>query len=135
MSFLRWFALTMVIACGDNLPGPPEPPTPDPWDASVAFYIERACTSPCRSGTEEQCRADLAVEFDRVKPTLDLQGHEECARCLDVKGRTLFKVVDCMPTAAQTQAVDAACDLDPTVDADHDGDPTDDYSDACGGVP
>ena len=129
MSFLRWFALTMVIACGDNLSAP------DPWDPAVAFYIDEVCTSSCRSGTEEQCRADLAAEFDRVKPGLDLQAHEECAHCLDVKNRTLGMVVDCMPTADQNQKVYAACDLDPTVDADNDGDPTDDFSDACGGVP
>lgn len=130
MSRLASFALVLAGACSST-----KPPAGDPWDAAVTAYIDAACTSPCVSGTEAQCRADLGAAFDRVKPGLDLAGHEQCAACLDLKTQLLGELAGCMPTADQTRMVNMTCDLDPNSDYDLDGIPDDDYSQACAGVP
>jgi hypothetical protein len=123
---------TALAACADD--GPPA----DPWATTVSAYLDAACTSPCVSGSEAQCRSDVGEELGRAMIALaDPKNLMACEACLQVK-TTELGVIDtttCMPTSDQTAMVLAVCDTDPTADSDGDGDPTDDFSEACGGVP
>ncbi len=119
-----------IGACADD-----KAPPGDPYDVAVANYIEVACTSACRSGQEDQCRADVSEKLTRVKLALDAAAQARCITCLDTKAGLVPELAACMPTADQTAMVVAACDLDPTIDSDGDGIPDNDYSEACGGEP
>lgn len=125
-------SLLALAACSDDA----APPQPDAWTQAVTDFVDAVCTSPCRSGSEAQCRSDVGDELARAMIALtDPASQAKCENCLEVKAMLEGELASCMPTADQDAMVAAACDLDPNNDSDGDGDPADDYSDACFGEP
>ena len=124
----RLAILAVVVAACDVAPL-------DPYDAAVSNYVDVACASACRSGTEAQCRSDVGDKLARVKVDLDEAAQARCITCLDTKATLTPELAACVPTPDQTAMVVAACDLDPTIDSSGDGIPDNDYSEACGGEP
>jgi hypothetical protein len=109
------------------------------WDATVDEFVQAGCVEAavCSGEAPAECEGDVRADMEDAREALDGPGETRCIDCMTVKVRELRKVIaaSCNVGAADTGAIFAACDLDPAVDYDGDGQTANDDDEACAGFP
>lgn len=109
------------------------------WDAVVSSFAESICEmgAQCFGEGKAECLAEIEQEMAAAEVELGPSGQPACIACMNVMSTEADKMMapDCDVRAINEDAIFAACDLDPTVDFDQDGDPTNDEDEACAGFP
>ncbi len=151
----RWIPFLLVVlglslGCGEDAEGggtdagdpsgdAPPGSNAGTFDEELPSFSTTICDHAvmCIGQDRATCEADLAADMADAKAQLDEAGEQRCARCMDVKTAELGKIVaaNCNHTAADANAIFAACDLDKTVDYDGDDNPGNDDKEACAGFP
>ena len=130
---MRWLAaLTLVMACTEHGKG-----GGDAWDVRAVALAEAICQNACVAAEEqEQCLADVLMDMDEARLQLPDAAEAQCVDCMRVKTQVMPQIVanQCASTAGIDEQVLAACDL-PETDFDQDGDPANDFDEACAGFP
>ena len=111
----------------------------DDWDTTIEALVDTLCVdgAACTGDDPGQCEGDVRTDMADARAQLDAAGEARCLACLDVKMRELRKIIaaSCDVAAADTDAIYAACDLDPATDYNGDDDPANDDDEACAGFP
>jgi hypothetical protein len=119
--------------------GPDGGDSPGSFDEEVGPFIDTMCMveSVCFNGDMQACVNDMTTDMADAQAQLDETGEMQCATCMHVKQREAQKILDatCDVNAGDSEAVFAACDLNPNVDFDGNGTPDDDHDEACAGFP
>lgn len=145
----RWMSLLLVVltialGCGGEEGGDPPgdgPPGPaaGTFDEELPAFRTATCDHAVRCIGQDRamCEADLTADMADAKAQLDDAGEARCARCMHAKTTEIGKIVaaGCNHMAADANAIFAACDLDPAVDYDGDGNRGNDDDEACAGYP
>jgi hypothetical protein len=135
-----------AIGCGEDMepdpgPGPGDGPPgmSGTFDEELPVFRATICDHAvkCIGQDRATCEAEVTAGMASAKAALDDAGEARCARCMDVRGTELAKVVaaSCDHMAGDAEAVFAACDLDPAVDYDGDDNTGNDNDEACAGFP
>jgi hypothetical protein len=113
--------------------------SPGTFDEEVGPFIDTMCMvqATCFGADMQMCVTDMTTDMADAQGQLDETGETQCAGCMHVKTREAQKILDaaCDVNAGDSEAVFAACDLDPNVDYDGNGTPDDDHDEACAGFP
>lgn len=109
------------------------------WEEVVDRYADAVCHgfAACGApGEPEACIAEVQTDLAETRAQLPSEREEQCMDCLATVADIVPAVVDngCESTTAQDARIYAACDLDPAVDYDGDGDPANDDEQACDGL-
>jgi hypothetical protein len=109
------------------------------WDQKVVDEFAQAiCTSICIPDEfEAECLRDITADLADAREVLPDALEDECMACLRIKTQLISQVeaMGCQSSPALDAMVLAVCDTDPANDDDGDGDPTNDFNEACAGFP
>lgn len=120
----------MVAACGGG---------EDAFDAEVDRFAPTLCEASASCGGQDEmaCLTDVYTDMAAARDELDEAGRARCIECMEAKRAEIEKLLaaDCDTSVLDDGAVFAACDLDPAVDYDGDGEAANDDDEACAGYP
>lgn len=110
------------------------------WQDVVDDYADTICNAAYTCGSSldvDECIAEVKVELADVRAATTTDAQARCRTCMETVTDVVSDVVErgCMSTAAQDARIYDACDLDPAVDFDRDGNPANDDTEACAGLP
>ena len=132
----------LVLHRGPGGPGDPDAGTDDPdaspqtsWDEVGDDLVDAFCVhyQMCLSQPVPSCEANVRALVDDIRADLADDQEPACRQCLAVRADALREIAEarCDEAADDQAASAAACDLDHLSDLDGDGDPANDYGDAC----
>jgi hypothetical protein len=132
-SVMRTIGFVLVLAaCGGGSGGG------DVWDARVNDFAQAICVNACvPAEDQEACLVDVVADMDQARIAVGPGGEATCLDCIRVITDLIPAVAanGCQPTPDQDAQVLAACDPNPAFDFDGDGDPGNDFDEACEGFP
>ncbi len=129
---MRWLVVLLLVACTEHGKG-----GGDAWDVREVAFAEAICQNGCvPADQQEMCLADLIMDMDQAREELPDDVEALCIECMRVKTQLMPQITanGCQSNAGIDQQVLAACDL-PQTDFDGDGDPANDFDEACAGFP
>lgn len=101
-------------------------------------FAEALCQNACVPvDQQDDCIVSVLASMDQARLDVGPSGEAACVACMQKKIDLMPQVVanGCASTAELDGQVAAACDIDPMTDFDGDGNPTNDFSEACAGHP
>jgi hypothetical protein len=131
----------LVLQRGPGV-GDPDGGTDDPdaspatgWDEVTDDLVDAFCVhyQMCVPQPLPSCEQNVRAMVDDIRADLADDQEAACRQCLAVRSDALREIAEarCDENADDEAATAAACDLDHGADLDGDGDPGNDYGDAC----